>query len=280
MNTSPSDVEHFDQILDYLRQTRAFDFAAYKRTSLMRRVLRRMQMVGVGTFEAYLDYIQLHQDEFAALFDTILINVTSFFRDEDVWRYLSSTVLPQLLSERGQQPLRVWSAGAASGQEAYTVVLALAELMGTDAVRERVKVYATDVDEQALSDARSGVYSLRAVENVPKHLLDKYFERSGSSYTIHRDLRRAVIFGRHDLVHDAPLSHIDLLMCRNTLMYFNAEAQARILARFYFSLNPGAYLVLGRAEMLFSHTAMFARFPRGAEAEPPRSAAPVRPDGT
>jgi two-component system, chemotaxis family, CheB/CheR fusion protein len=256
--TVRSDAAFFDDILEHLRQTRGFDFTAYKRASLMRRVMKRMQVVQVDSFEQYLDYLQVHHDEFAALFNTILINVTSFFRDADLWSYLAEDVLPVLLADRSPaDPLRIWSAGSASGQEAYTVAMLAAELLGTEDIRDRVKIYATDVDGEALNEARHATYSARHVTEVPAPLFAKYFEQAGTEYNLKRELRRAVIFGRHDLIQDAPISRIDLLLCRNTLMYFNAEAQTAILSRFYFSLNPGGYLVLGRAEMLFSHAAMF-----------------------
>ena len=252
------DLQHFDGILQHLQQTRGFDFTAYKRTSLMRRLKRRMQMVGVVSFEEYYDYLQVHQDEFGELFNTLLINVTGFFRDEDVWDFLARRALPQMLAARRPgDPFRVWSAGCASGQEAYSILMLLSEILGVEAVREHVKVYATDADEQALSEARLASFSAKAVETVPAPLLGKYFDEGPSAYVFKRDLRRSVIFGRHDLVQDAPISRVDLLLCRNTLMYFNADAQARILARFFFSLNPGGHIVLGRAEMLFSHSAMF-----------------------
>src|SRR5262245_57898727 len=138
-----SDHAGFERILDYLRQTRGFDFTAYKPTSLMRRVRKRMQAVDIAEFDRYLDYLQVHPDEFAALFNTILINVTSFFRDQEVWESLRTTVLPELVKEGG--PIRIWSAGCASGQEAYSVAIALAETLGIDAFKERVKIYATDV---------------------------------------------------------------------------------------------------------------------------------------
>jgi two-component system, chemotaxis family, CheB/CheR fusion protein len=253
------DTEFFEQILDYLRQTRGFDFTAYKRTSLMRRVLKRMQTVGVTSFEQYLDYLQVHQEEFAVLFNTILINVTSFFRDPEVWDYVDSTLVPMILQTRDpSEPLRVWSAGSASGQEAYTMAMLLAERLGIDGFREHVKIYATDVDEEALTQARQAIYQPRQVEDVPQFLLEKYFDQVGADYAFSRDLRRAVIFGRHDLVQDAPISRVDVVLCRNTLMYFNSEAQSKILAKLYFSVNPGGFLILGRAEMLFSHAAMFA----------------------
>jgi two-component system CheB/CheR fusion protein len=253
---TPGDLAYFERILEHLQETRGFDFTAYKRATLLRRLSKRMQAVGVATFEAYLDYIQVHQDEFAALFNTILINVTSFFRDPEVWDHVAGHVLPALIQKQ-QGPIRVWSAGCAGGHEPYTVAMLLAEQIGIDGLRERVKIYATDVDDEALAEGRTAIYSSRQVASVPAPLLDKYFDRAGANYAVQRELRRAVIFGRHDLVQDAPISRVDLLLCRNTLMYFNTEAQSRILARFFFSLNPGGYLLLGRAELLFSHAATF-----------------------
>jgi two-component system CheB/CheR fusion protein len=245
----------FERILEHLRQARGFDFTAYKRPSLMRRITKRMHAVGIASFDEYLDYLQVHPEEFAPLFNTILINVTSFFRDADVWDMLRENIAH--IQQRDGTAIRVWSAGCAGGQEPYSAAMVLAELFGSEGFRERVKIYATDVDEDALREARLAIYDARQVVDVPEDLLTKYFARSGDRYTFDRDLRRAVIFGRHDLIQDAPISRVDLLLCRNTLMYFNAEAQARIMARFYFSVNPGGLLVLGRAEMLFSHTTMF-----------------------
>ncbi|HVL69766.1 MAG TPA: CheR family methyltransferase [Vicinamibacterales bacterium] len=256
--TAPSDVEQFEAILQYLQQSRGFDFTAYKRSTLVRRVTRRMQTVNVPTYEAYFDYLQVHQEEFSELFNTILINVTSFFRDEDVWEYLRTRALPEIVSSRApNEPFRVWTAGCASGQEAYSVAMLLGEVMGAEALKDHVKIYATDADEEALAEARAAAYTAKQVESVPAPLLEKYFDRAGSTYVFKRDYRRTVIFGKHDLVQDAPISRVDFLLCRNTLMYFNAEAQSRILARFFFSLNPGAHVLLGRAEMLFSHANMF-----------------------
>jgi two-component system, chemotaxis family, CheB/CheR fusion protein len=253
------DLAAFERIRRYLQEARGFDFTAYKRTTVMRRTIKRMHAIGVGGFDAYLDYLQVHPDEFASLFNTILINVTSFFRDADVWEVVQSTITPQILQAHGTgEGIRVWSAGCASGQEAYTAAIVLAEAMGLDAYKERVKIYATDVDEEALTEARQAIYPAKHVEEcVPPALIQKYFERTGDAYAVSRELRRAVIFGRHDLIQDAPISRVDLLLCRNTLMYFNAEAQGRIMGRFYFSVMPGGFVVLGRAEMLFSHAATF-----------------------
>ncbi|WP_041781929.1 CheR family methyltransferase [Mycolicibacterium chubuense] len=250
--------EAFEALLRYIRDARGFDFTGYKRTSLMRRARHRMDQSGHATFEEYLDTLQASADEFAALFNTILINVTSFFRDPSAWEYVRDEVVPTLLAERNTgDPIRVWSAGCASGQEAYTLAMILAEAMGADEFRRRVKIYATDVDEEALAEARMASYDAKAVTAVPADLLDRYFEPVNGRYVFRKDLRRAVIFGRNDLVKDAPISRVDLLVCRNTLMYLNADTQRNVLSRLHFALAPRGVLLLGHAEMLLSHADRF-----------------------
>lgn len=250
--------EAFEALLRYMRDSRGFDFTGYKRTSLMRRVQHRMRQAGYESYEQYLDHLQASPDEFNALFNTVLINVTAFFRDPQAWEYLRDEVVPSLLAERGpNDPIRVWSAGCASGQEAYTLAMVLAEALGSDDFRQRVKIYATDVDEDALAEARTATYDDKAVESVPAELLEKYFERINGRYVFRKDLRRAVIFGRNDLVKDAPISRVDLLVCRNTLMYLNAETQRNVLSRLHFALAPQGTLFLGHAEMLLSHSDRF-----------------------
>jgi two-component system, chemotaxis family, CheB/CheR fusion protein len=247
-----------DVLLDYLKRTRGFDFSGYKRASLERRIAKRMEEVGLASYLEYLDYLEVHPDEFAYLFNTILINVTGFFRDVPAWEYLNSDILPRLLDSIGDSgPVRVWCAGCASGEEPYTMAMVLAEALGEERYLERVKIYGTDVDEQALADARHATYAAKAVEAVPEALRGRYFERVDQRYAFRKDLRRTVIFGRNDLIQDAPISRIDLLTCRNTLMYFNAETQASILNRFHFALNNRGYLYLGKSEMLITHTDLF-----------------------
>jgi two-component system CheB/CheR fusion protein len=247
-----------DVLLDFVKRTRGFDFTGYKRSTIERRVAKRMSEVGVDSYEAYIDHLELHAEEYSALFNTILINVTSFFRDAETWEHLATEVVPQLVARRPDDaPLRVWCAGCASGEEAYTVAMVFATVLGEAAFLERVKIYATDVDEEALDQARHGTYPARLVEDVPRDALERFFERSDQRYTFRRDLRRAVIFGRNDLVQDAPISRIDLLVCRNTLMYFNAETQARIISRFHFALDDGGVLLLGKSEMLITHADLF-----------------------
>ena len=251
--------ESFEALLRFMRDSRGFDFTGYKRTSLMRRVRHRMDQAGYTSFEEYLDVLQAGSDEFASLFNTILINVTAFFRDPEAWDFISTEVIPRMLAERGPgDPIRAWSAGCASGQEAYTLAMLFAEALGTDVFRQRVKIYATDLDEEALTEARAASYDAKAIESVPKELLARYFDQVNGRYVFHKDLRRAVIFGRNDLVKDAPISRVDLLVCRNTLMYLNAETQRNVLGRLHFALKPQGTLFLGHAEALLSHGERFS----------------------
>ncbi|WP_072806217.1 CheR family methyltransferase [Rhodococcoides yunnanense] len=253
--------DDFETLLRYLRDARGFDFTGYKRTSLMRRVRHRMEQIGFEEYSEYLDHLQASSDEFASLFNTILINVTTFYRDPDAWEVLRTIVIPQLLAQRGpDDPIRVWSAGCATGQEAYSLAMLLADAVGPESFRQRVKIYATDVDEDALAAARQASYDAKAVENIPAEHLSRFFDQDGTRYVFSKELRRAVIFGRNDLVQDAPISRIDLLVCRNTLMYLNAETQRRVLGRLHFALAPHGILFLGHAEMLLSHSDRFAPF--------------------
>jgi two-component system, chemotaxis family, CheB/CheR fusion protein len=257
MASEPVD-NNLEVLLDYLKRSRGFDFTGYKRASLGRRIAKRMSGVGVSKHSDYVDYLEVHPEEFGALFNTILINVTDFFRDDTTWDFLRDTAIPQLLARKGPgTPIRVWSAGCASGEEAYTLAILFAELLGWEESRERVKIYATDADEEALAKARLAVYDEKDIDGVPESLRPTYFDQGDGYYTIKKEFRRQVIFGRHDLIQDAPISRVDLLVCRNVLMYFNAETQARILSRFHFALNDGGILFLGRAETLLSHAHTF-----------------------
>jgi two-component system CheB/CheR fusion protein len=247
-----------ETLLLHLKENRGFDFTGYKRASLTRRVDHRMTEVGAGDYAEYLEYLEVHTEEFTTLLNTIFINVTSFFRDAEAWEYLRAEILPSLLAAKApDEVVRVWSAGCASGEEAYTLAIILAEALGVEEFRQRVKIYATDADEEGLTHARQATYDERQVRAVPADLLERYFDQVGGRFFFRKDLRRSVIFGRNDLVQDAPISKIDLLVCRNALMYFNAETQSRILSRMHFALAPAGVLFLGKAEMLLSHTELF-----------------------
>ena len=251
--------EAFESLLDYLKRSRGFDFNGYKRPSLTRRVQKRLDIVGIGSFEEYRDYLEVHPGEFGDLFNTILINVTSFFRDQTAWDYLAAECIPRLLAQKGpDDPIRIWSAGCASGEEAYSLAMLISEAVGLESFRHRVKIYASDVDEEALAEARQAHFTDKDLQAIDAGMKEKYFDQIDQGYVFNGDLRRAVIFGRHDLTRDAPISKLDLLSCRNTLMYFNAETQGQILSRFHFAVTPGGYLFLGKAEMMLTHANLFA----------------------
>jgi two-component system, chemotaxis family, CheB/CheR fusion protein len=241
----PEGDQAFEALLEFLKRSRGFDFTGYKRSGLQRRLTKRMQQLQIDAFEAYVDYLEVHPEEFIQLFNTILINVTAFFRDVAAWEFLAKEIIPRILSHKAAgDPIRVWSAGCASGEETYTTAILLAEALGWGEFRQRVKIYATDVDEDALAQARLASYGPRAINDLPPELRQKYFEQGDSSYVFRSDLRRTVIFGRHDLIQDAPIPRLDLVVCRNTLMYFNAEVQSRVLARLHFALNDEGFLAL------------------------------------
>lgn len=273
MKNTPEHTD-FEALLEYLKRSRGFDFSGYKRASLGRRISKRMQLIKVNSYDEYIDYLETHPDEFTQLFNTILINVTSFFRDPESWEYLAQEIIPRILaSKKENETLRAWSVGCATGEEAFSIAMVLAEALGRENFNERVKIYATDIDEDALTIARQATYFEKGVEGIPAEYREKYLEKNGDRFTVQKDLRRAVIFGRHDLIQDAPISRIDLLVCRNLLMYLNAETQAKVLTRLHFALSDTGFLFLGRAEMLLTHAhiltpvdlkmRIFARTPKG-----------------
>jgi len=248
-----------EDLLTYIRDERGFDFTGYKRPSLSRRIRRRMQDLKIEEFKSYRRYLEHHPEEFVRLFDTILINVTSFFRDAAAWEYVQNEIVPRILASGGpNDSIRIWGTGCSTGEEAYTTAMVFAEVMGDDEFRKRVKIYATDVDNDALTIGRHATYARSQLEAVPESLRDRYFETVNSSFAFRSDLRRSVIFGRHDLVQDPPISRIDLLVSRNTLMYFDTETQRRILANFHFALREEGFLFLGKSEVLVARSPLFS----------------------
>jgi two-component system, chemotaxis family, CheB/CheR fusion protein len=258
MATPPEDGE-LEALLEYVHERRNFDFRGYKRASLTRRIFKRMQAIDIDDYQRYMEILEANPGEFVELFNTILINVTDLLRDPEAWEALAEKVIPRIVEAKAPgDPVRVWSAGTASGEEAYSLAVLLAEAFGEDRFRQSVKIYATDADNDALADARHGRYPYKKLlDAFGEDRASRFFDRDGEYGVFRGDLRRALIFGRHDLVQDPPISRIDLLTCRNTLMYFTAEVQTKILASFHFALNPGGYLFLGKSEALVTRTQMF-----------------------
>ncbi len=248
----------FEALIRFIQENRGVDFRGYKKTSLRRRVLRRMEELQCDGFSSYHAFLEAHPQEFVDLLNTVLINVTSFFRDTEAWDVVRDEVIPRILARRGPGgQVRVWSVGCASGEEPYSLAMLLAEALGPEIFCSRVKIYATDLDEEALNTARHATYASKDVESVPPEYLKKYFERTNNHYVFQRELRKCVIFGRHNIVHDAPISRIDLLVCRNLLIYLETDTQNLVLPRMHYALANDGVLFLGKAETQLARSKLF-----------------------
>ena len=274
----------FEELLEYIRSDRGFDFTGYKRPSLARRIAKRLDATESGDYATYLAYLRENPDEFVELFDTILINVTAFFRDEVAWDYLRDEIVPRVVEARREaDAIRVWSTGCASGEEAYSLAMIFGQALGEEDLKRRIKIYATDVDDEALNVGRHALYNSKQIEPVPAELRERYFDAVNGTYAFRKDLRRSVIFGRNDLLQDPPISKIDLLVSRNTLMYFDSKTQAHVLGNFHFALRDDGFLFLGKSEALAASSnlfaaidlkrRMFAKVPTARR--PPRLPAPI-----
>jgi two-component system CheB/CheR fusion protein len=262
---TPRDADHLEEItpaytrlLEKLSAEHHFDFRSYKAGTLVRRIRARMSQVHVDGVEAYITFLDRHPSEAGALFNTILINITGFLRDSEAWKALGEYVIARLLTTaESTGTVRVWSAGCSTGEEAYSVAIMLAEQLGERRGSVDVKIYGTDLDEEALTVARHGLYRLEQLKELPPAFSDRYFAREGQLYRFRRDLRRWCIFGRHNLVQDPPLSHMDLVVCRNVLIYFKNDLQDRVIPRFHYALRGDGFLFLGRSESLLARSRWF-----------------------
>jgi two-component system CheB/CheR fusion protein len=243
----------FRRLLDMLHAEHRFDFREYKTVSLLRRIRTRMAQVRVEGFDTYIEYLRMHPPEATALFNSILVNVTGFFRDTEAWDALRTEVLPPLIAAATTTGrLRVWTGGCSSGEETYSAAILIADALGSRVPDVDVKIYATDIDDDALVAARQAAFRPEQLKAVPADVLERHFVPDGHLFRVRRELRRWCIFGRHNLTHDPPLPQISLLICRNVLIYFNSVLQERLLSRFHYSLREGGVLFLGRSESLMS----------------------------
>jgi two-component system, chemotaxis family, CheB/CheR fusion protein len=235
--------------LDEVRDRTGVDFSAYKQPTILRRLQRRMLDTRSRDLREYARYMRQHPEEYERLVSTFLIKVTHFFRDPDLFAYLRDDIVPELV-ERAQTTgeLRIWSAGTATGEEAYSLAMLVAERLDGGAKQITVRVFATDLDTAAVEFARRGIYSRAAVAGLPEHLLERYFIHSDGDYEVTKSIRAMTVFGQHDLAQRAPFPRTDLVLCRNVLIYFTPTLQRRAMQLFAFSLREGGLLVLGKGE--------------------------------
>jgi two-component system CheB/CheR fusion protein len=253
------DIDELPAFLDHVRELSGLDFSAYKRPTIERRLQRRMAAVGAANLTEYSRYLNRTPEEQQRLVASFLIKVTRFFRDPEIYTYLRDHILPPLIEEaRTRGELRLWSAGCATGEEAYTLAMMVADLLGEERGSMPVRIFATDVAADAIDFARHGVYPAASLAGVPPDLVERYFTPRDGTYEVTKLIRGMVIFGEHNLVHRAPFPRIDLILCRNVLIYFTPELQRRSLQVFAFSLRSGGYLALGKAESVSPLPEFFA----------------------
>lgn len=242
-----------DPLRDLLTEVSAktdIDFRKYKSSTIQRRIGRRMVVTQSGNIREYAGYLRTNPDEVTELVKAFLINVTGFFRDPEAFEFLNAIIIPELIERaKNSRTLRIWSAGCATGEEPYSLALIVANQLGSDFPDWRVKVFATDLAADAISFARRGLYPENALSDLPADYRDKFFDRFDQGYRVSKALRQAVIFGQQDISRGAPFPRIDLVTCRNLLIYLNPDLQQTVLDLFAYSLHQSrGYLFLGKAE--------------------------------
>ncbi len=252
-HSSGSEVHDPELLRAFLAQLRArsgIDFRQYKTPTIARRLYRLMSAARCGTLSEYLRYLSANPEGYQRLVSAFLIKVTGFFRDAPLFSNLREQVLPLIIarSKKNKSELRIWSAGCATGEEAYSIAILLAELLGDEVDDLPIRIFATDLDADAITFARRGVYPSAAFSEMAPELVAKYFTKVDGAYQVKKRIRNLTVFGEYDLGQRAPFPRIDLIFCRNVLIYFTKELQQRTLQLFAFSLNEGGYLVLGKSE--------------------------------
>lgn len=251
-----------EPFLDMVREHTGLDFRTYKTPTILRRLQRRIIALGTHDLAGYTSYLQQHPEEYQRLTSAFLIKVTNFMRDQDLFDVLRETILPGLMADSRNRDnnLRFWSAGCATGEEAYSLAILVLEALGDDLPDFNVKIFATDVDGEAIAFARHGLYPQDALDDMPNDLVARYFTRVGHSYEVKKQVRSLIVFGEHDLGQRAPFPHLDMVMCRNVLIYFTRELQQRALQIFAFSLREGGYLALGKTETVSPASTFFVPY--------------------
>jgi two-component system CheB/CheR fusion protein len=243
-----------------LKREMGVDFSAYKESTLIRRIHRRMALHRIDTFKRYARFLRDNKKEIEALFDDLLINVTRFFRDESVFRALKQRFLPELLKKKrnDKQPeLRVWVPGCATGEEVYSLAICILEALRNRVSKIRIQIFGTDLSESVIEHARAGIYSSAIEKDVSRARLKRFFVKRDSSYQIDRNVRDICTFARQNITADPPFSRLDLVSCRNVLIYLSADLHKRCIPQFHYALNLGGYLILGPAESVGLYDELF-----------------------
>ena len=252
------DSEVFKQILTVLRVRRGVDFTYYKQSTLKRRIIRRMALNKVERPVDYLNFLREKKSEQDALYNDMLISVTHFFRDPPSFELLCNTLLPAIVNKKSDgDPLRIWIAGCATGEEAYSMAICLQEQLGDKAAAMKIQIFATDISEIAIAKARMGIYRQTELDGISSSRLQQFFTKIDGGYQVNKVIRDMCVFAHHNLLKDPPFSKIDLVSCRNVLIYLEAVLQKRALTTFHYSLSEDGFLMLGKSETIGNNTDIF-----------------------
>jgi len=245
-------------IFSLLRTATGVDFNHYKQTTLRRRIMRRMMLYKLDKLEDYVRYLQDHPIEVTALYQDVLITVTSFFRDPEAFEALKTQVFPVIAKDRKPDtPIRIWVAGCSTGEEAYSIAICLLEFFNNQSINIPIQIFATDVNDVAIEKARSGIYKLFQVADVSPERLQRFFVPIDGGYQISKPVRELCVFARQNLISDPPFSRLDLITCRNVLIYLGSPIQKKLLPIFHYGLNPNGFLMLGTSETVGEFTDLF-----------------------
>ena len=253
---APAAVQQFAKILELLRNRCGVDFALYRPNTIQRRINRRMVLSKLTKLEAYVQSLQANAQELDALYSDLLINVTGFFRNPDASTFLKRAVFPKLVPEP-DEPLRFWVTGCSTGQEAYSLAMAYTEFADHLSRAPQLQIFATDLNDKALDKARAGLYAKTMVQDVSPIRLRRFFDEQDGGYRICKPLREAVVFARQNVLSDPSFSRMDLISCRNLLIYIEPDLQQKVIPRFHYALKPVGYLFLGASESIGTFTDLF-----------------------
>lgn len=257
--STPEEEHDFERVISYIRQVESIDFAEYKDATVKRRLIRRMAFLRIETLPNYITYLNAHSPEAHALVEDVLIHVTSFFRDPDTFVKLQKVVFPQILKNKiPTAPVRMWVAGCSTGEEVYSLAIAFLEFLGDTTPKFPIQVFGSDVSDKMIEKARAGFYPDTLVSGLSAERLKRFFTKVENGYRINKVVRDLCVFVRHDLARDPPFSKLDVITCRNVLIYFNKALQKRLISTFHYCLKQPGYLTLGRTENVTGNQHFFA----------------------
>ena len=249
----------FDKVCRILRSSAGVDFRFYKPATVRRRMARRMALLKIASLSKYAQVLRQNPEEAQALADDIFIHVTSFFRDPECFQALRKRVLAGFRAKKrpAEEPIRIWVAGCSTGEEVYSIAMLLLEVLGEQANRTKIQLFGTDIQERAVEQARAAIYTDAAVAGVSPARLKRFFVKADHGWQIQQSVRDLCLFARHDLARDPPFSRLDLISCRNVLIYMGPALQKRVLSMFQYALKPGGFLFLGNSETISEFSGAF-----------------------